>query len=345
MKSRIIDLRSDTVTRPTAAMKIAMCEAPLGDDVYGEDPTVNLLQNEMAAMFGKEAGLFVPTGVMSNQLAIKAWTTPGDEVIVERESHIFNYETAAPSMMSAVQLHPVSGDQGILQPVHVKAAIRPDEYYYPRSALVCIENTHNRMGGTLHPIGAILELHEFCRGLDIPLHLDGARIWNAHVASGTPLGSYGAAVESISICFSKGLGAPVGSMLLGPREFITRAHKYRKIYGGGMRQAGILAAAAKYAVEHNLELLAEDHRRAREFADALAACASFRIEKDKVQSNMVLLDFTSSEMRAVDAQARLREAGIEIGMGMGDMLRAVFHLDLDDEALKRATSIFTTIFA
>ncbi len=345
MKYHMIDLRSDTVTLPSAAMKRAMCDAPLGDDVYGEDPTVNRLQNEMAELFGKEAGLFVPTGVMSNQLAIKAWTSPGDEVIVEKESHIFNYETAAPSMMSAVQLHPVAGEQGMLASEGVAAAIRPDAYYYPRTALVCIENTHNRMGGTLHPIDAMHSLHAFCRENAIPLHLDGARIWNAHIATGTPFSEYGAAVESISICFSKGLGAPVGSMLLGPQDLITRAHKYRKIYGGGMRQAGMLAAAALHAVEHHLPLLTNDHRRARQFAEALSASSAFRIDRERVQTNMVLLDFSTSDIRATEAQARLHEAGIEIGMGMGDMLRAVFHLDLDDHALDRAITIFTTLFA
>jgi threonine aldolase len=341
----MIDLRSDTVTQPTAAMKNAMCAAPLGDDVYGEDPTINRLQEEMAARFGKEAGLFVPTGVMSNQLAIKAWTAPGDEVIVEKESHIFNYETAAPAMMSAVQLHPVAGALGVLTPEDVEPAIRPDAYYYPRTSLVCIENTHNRMGGTLYPLEAMEALHVFCRSRNIPLHLDGARIWNAHIATGTSLAAFGSAVDSISICFSKGLGAPVGSMLLGPRDLITRAHKYRKIYGGGMRQAGMLAAAARHAVEHHLPLLADDHRRARSFAASLSQCGAFRIDQEKVQSNMVLLDFSASAMRAADAQLRLKKAGIDIGMGMGDMLRAVFHLDLDDDALERAVSTFTTLFA
>ena len=340
----MIDLRSDTVTQPTAAMKRAMCEAPLGDDVYGEDTTVNRLQAEMAALFGKEAGLFVPTGVMSNQLAIKAWTQPGDEVIVEKESHIFNYETAAPSMISAVQLHPVAGEMGVFEIGDVEAAIRPDAYYYPRSTLVCIENTHNRMGGTLYPVDAMRDLHAFCLGRGIGLHLDGARIWNAHVATGTPLRDFGEAVDSISVCFSKGLGAPVGSMLLGTKDLITKAHKYRKIYGGGMRQAGMLAAAALHAIELHLPLLADDHARARRFAEAIAGMKSFQVDIARVQSNMVLLDFTGNAMRASEAQVRLREAGIDIGMGMGDMLRAVFHLDLDDELLEQSINTFTRLF-
>lgn len=344
MTENRIDVRSDTVTIPTPEMKAAMTAAPLGDDVYGEDPSVNALQERMAALFGMEAGLFVPTGVMSNQIGIKAWTQPGDEVMVERESHIFNYETAAPSMMSAVQLHTVDSALGVFAIEDVARAIRPGEYYYPRTSLVCIENTHNRYGGTLYPVERIRELQDFCGERDIRLHLDGARIWNAHAATGTPLEEYGRAVDSISICFSKGLGAPVGSMLLGPADFIARAHKYRKIFGGGMRQAGMLAAAAGYAVEAHLPLLADDHRRARRLAEGLQDIETFFVDLSRVQSNMVLLDFTNSAMRATRAQEKLGEAGLLIGMGMGDMLRAVLHIDLDDETVDRAIEIFHRVF-
>jgi threonine aldolase len=339
MTQRPIDLRSDTVTRPTPAMYAAMTAAPVGDDVYGEDPSVNLLQEEMAALFGMEAGLFVPTGVLSNQLAIKAWTKPGDEVILEQESHIFNYETGAPAMMSAVQLRTVIGEEGVMKPGDIVDALRPPDYYYPLSALVCIENTHNRCGGTLYPVEAMRELYGVCNSRGIPLHLDGARIWNAHAASGTPLSDYGAAVDSISICFSKGLGAPVGSMLLGPRDFIVRAHKYRKIFGGGMRQAGVLAAAALHAVREHLPLLAKDHERAESFADALASCSKAVIDRRRVQTNMVLLDFTNSDMKADRAQELLKERGVLIGMGMGASLRAVFHIDLNDDDVARAADI------
>ncbi|MCZ7555596.1 MAG: aminotransferase class I/II-fold pyridoxal phosphate-dependent enzyme [Bacteroidia bacterium] len=339
MTSHPIDLRSDTVTRPTQGMYAAMVSAPLGDDVYAEDPSVNQLQRDMAALFGKEAGLFVPTGVMSNQLAIKAWTQPGDEIIVEEESHIFNYETAAPAMMSAVQLRTVRGAMGVLDPRDVEEAVRPPDYYYPRSSLVCIENTHNRCGGTLYPIAEMRALSGLCRARQIPLHLDGARIWNAHVATGTAFAEFGAAVDSISICFSKGLGAPAGSMLLGPTEFIARAHKYRKIFGGGMRQAGVLAAAAAYGVQEHLPLLHQDHLRARRFAEALQDCTQMRIDRDRVQSNMVLLDFSDSTRRAESVQQELREQGVLIGMGMGRTLRAVFHIGLSDDDVDRAIGI------
>ncbi|MDT8325264.1 MAG: GntG family PLP-dependent aldolase [Bacteroidota bacterium] len=344
MKAARIDLRSDTVTIPTPEMKAAMTAAPLGDDVYGEDPSVNALQDMMATRFAMEAGLFVPTGVMSNQIGLKAWTQPGDEVIVEKESHIFNYETAAPSMMSAVQLHTVDSALGVFAIDDVARAVRPGEYYYPRTAVVCIENTHNRYGGTLYPVERMRELRSFCAERDIRLHLDGARIWNAHAATGTSFEDYGRAVDSISICFSKGLGAPVGSMLLGPADFIARAHRYRKIFGGGMRQAGMLAAAAAYAVDAHLPLLAADHRRARRLAEGLRDIETFFVDLSRVQSNMVLLDFTQSAIRAARAQELLAAQGLRIGMGMGDMLRAVLHLDLDDDAVDRAIEIFHRVF-
>lgn len=341
----MIDLRSDTVTRPTPAMLEAMLRAPVGDDVYAEDPSINALQDSLAEVFGKERGLFVPTGVMGNQLAIRAWTNPGDEVIVERESHIFNYETGAPAMMSAVQLHPVDGVDGVPTLEALEAALRPPEYYYPRSALVCLENTHNRAGGTVYPLAELEAASVLCRSRGIPLHLDGARIWNAHVASGVSLRAYGDLVDTINVCFSKGLGAPVGSMLLGPADVITRAHKARKIFGGGMRQAGILAAAAAHAVTHHLPLLAHDHARARRFAAAVSDCAAFRTDPAAVQTNMVLLDFAGSDVSAAEARELLSDKGIAIGMGRASMLRAVFHLDVGDEDTDEAIAAVRALFA
>ncbi|MBN1447183.1 MAG: aminotransferase class I/II-fold pyridoxal phosphate-dependent enzyme [Bacteroidetes bacterium] len=340
----VTDLRSDTVTQPTAGMKEAMISAPLGDDVYGEDPTTNLFQEEMAALFGMEAGLFVPTGVLANQLALKAWTQPGDEVIVERESHIFNYETAAPALMSGVQLNTVVTRRGVFALDDLVRAIRPPEYYYPKTTLVCIENTHNRFGGTLYGIERIRELQRFCHERSLHLHLDGARIWNAHIATGTTLQAYGEAVDSLSICFSKGLGAPMGSMLLGPRSFIDRAHTFRKIFGGGMRQTGIVAAAAQYAVAHHLAGLAKDHARARGLAEALQRCEAFFVDESRVQTNMVLLDFSTSAISAQKAQKMLEQHGVRIGMGMGNVLRAVTHRDLTDADLHRAIDVFHKLF-
>jgi threonine aldolase len=341
----MIDLRSDTVTRPTPAMLEAMLRAPVGDDVYGEDPAVNALQESLAAVFGKERGLFVPTGVMGNQLAIRARTAPGDEVIVEKESHIFNYETGAPAMMSAVQLHTVAGRDGVMAVEDIAAAVRPPEYYYPRSTMLCLENTHNRAGGTVYPLADLEAASVLCRERGIPLHLDGARIWNAHVATGIPLRAYGELVDTINVCFSKGLGAPIGSMLLGPADVIVRAHKFRKVFGGGMRQVGILAAAAAHAVEHHLPLLADDHARARRFASAIGGCTAFRVDPDAVQTNMVLLDFAGSDVSAAEAQELLADKGIAIGTGRASMLRAVFHLDISDRDTDVAITAFLALFA
>ena len=335
----MIDLRSDTVTKPGPAMREAIASADVGDDIYGEDPTVNALQQEVAALFGKEAALYVPTGSMGNQLAVKAHTSPGDEVICEKECHIFNYETGGPGMWSAVQLHCVPGMRGVMDITDIEAAVRPPEYYYPTTSLVCLENTHNRAGGTVYPLEKMKEVQEFCNKKHLALHLDGARIWNAHIATGIPLKEYGAAVDSVNVCFSKGLGAPVGSMLLGSKEFIAKAHKYRKVFGGAMRQVGVLAAACRYAIQHNLPLLAEDHRRAKEFAAALQSHPLFSIDMDSVQTNMVVMDFSESAVTPAEAQQRLHDAGIVIGMGRGKTLRAVFHLDLNVSDLERAVDI------
>jgi threonine aldolase len=339
----MIDLRSDTVTRPTREMRAVMAAALVGDDVYGEDPEVNRLQETMAKLFGKEAGLFVPTGTMSNQLAIKAHTAPGEEVIVEYDCHSFQYETGAPSVIAQVQLHTLKGTRGVLDPAEVVAAIRPPAYYYPRTALVCVENTHNKAGGCVYPIERLIELRAALGPHNIPLHLDGARIWNAHIASGTPLAAFGAEVDSISICFSKGLGAPVGSMLLGTKEFIVKAHKYRKMYGGGMRQAGVLAAAAQYAVEHHVARLRMDHEHARYFAKELAACPAFTIDLDRVQTNMVMMDFRASSITADEAQQRAQAQGVLIGQAAPGILRAVFHLDVSPDNVVQAVQAFLAL--
>ncbi len=325
---KIIDLRSDTITKPSNAMRQAIANAEVGDDVFGEDPTVNLLQERVSKLFEKEAGLFVPSGVMANQIAIKSHTQSGDEVIVEYESHIIQYETAAPSILSSVQLMPVKGQYGIIQPHDVLNAIRPSAYYFPKTSLVCLENTHNRAGGTIYPIDLMMKISNTLHERGIKLHLDGARIWNASVATGIPLYEYARYVDSISVCFSKGLGAPVGSMLLGDKEIITRAHKYRKIFGGGMRQAGILAAACLYAVDHNIERLAEDHTNAKRFAELLSDCSAFTINHNLVQTNMVMLDFTHSQITPVEALEKIQNAGVLLIPGSSTTLRAVTHLDV-----------------
>ncbi len=339
----MIDLRSDTVTRPTSVMRARMAAAEVGDDVYGEDPAVNRLQQRMAELFGKEEALFVPSGSMGNQLAIKAWTQMGDEVICEAEAHIFHYETAGPSIISGVQLHPVATTRGTLTAAGIRAAIRPPEYYYPRTSLVCMENTHNRHGGSIIALDAMKEVAMEAHTHGLAVHLDGARIWNAHAATGIPLHEYASTADSINVCFSKGLGAPVGSMLLGPHDMIARAHRFRKVLGGAMRQIGILAVAAEHAVDSHLPLLVDDHRRAGAFATAIASAGPWHIDLSLVESNMVLLDMSDADVAPATIQSRLAERGILIGMGRGASLRAVFHLDITDDDLESAISIFSTI--
>lgn len=337
------DLRSDTVTRPTSAMREYMLRADVGDDVYAEDPTVNALQERVAAMFGKEAGLFVPTGSMSNQLAIKVHTRPGDEILCEAGAHIYYYETGAPALISGVQVWPLQGVNGALDADQVEEAVRPPAYYYPRTRLVCLENTHNKAGGRLLPIEGMEAVSARARGLGLAVHLDGARIWNAHVETGVPLTRYGALADTVSVCFSKGLGAPAGSMLLGPRALLVEAHKLRKILGGGMRQIGILAAAADYALDHHLARLADDHAHARSFAAALSSKTSFRTDPSEVETNMVMLRFPARQ-DATDAAAVLAAAGIATGLSDPFTVRAVFHLDISAADTTDCITIVTQLF-
>jgi len=339
----IIDLRSDTVTQPTPDMREAMATAPVGDDVFGEDPTVNRLQERVAELFGKEAGLFVASGTMGNQVAINAHTQPGDEVICEYNAHIFNYEGGAPALLSGVQLHPIPGSRGVITASQIEAVIRPDDHHFPHTRLIAIENTHNRAGGTIFPIDEMKKIYQLAQRRNLKVHLDGARIWNASVATGIPLLEYAKYADSINVCFSKGLGAPVGSMILGSKEFITRAHRYRKLYGGGMRQAGILAAGALYAVEHNFKRLAEDHRRAKTLATALSALNGIKIDLEAVQTNIVIFEVVSHSINAQEFVERCREAGVLMIPVGTNKVRLVTHLHISDDAVARAIESFQKI--
>src|SRR5262245_51769824 len=265
-----IDLRSDTVTRPTPGMLASMHAAPLGDDVFAEDPTVNLLQEKLADLLGKEAALFVPSGTMSNQTCVKAHTQPGDELLCEATCHIYNFEAGGPAALSGVTCRTIEGDYGVLDVSQFDGKIRPNNDHLVRTRLVCLENTHNRGGGRIYPLEKIEAISAWARATGLRLHLDGARLWNAVVATGTPAAEWARHFDSVSVCFSKGLGAPVGSALAGSREFVARARRIRKLFGGGMRQAGVLAAAALYALCHHVERLAEDHRNAKVLAQAVA---------------------------------------------------------------------------
>ncbi len=346
MNNESIDLRSDTITKPTEAMRLAMAQAPVGDDVFAEDPTVNLLQQKVAALLGKPAALYVPSGVMSNQLAIKVHTQPGDEVIVEKESHIFNYETAAPSILSNVQLHLILGERGVLRAGQLAPAVRPPVYYMPRTALICLENTHNRAGGTIYPLDEIKKIRDFAKALGIRMHLDGARLWNASVASGIPPAEYAQYFDTVSVCFSKGLGAPVGSALVGSEESIQRARRFRKILGGGMRQAGIIAAGALYALEHNIERLKEDHEKARLFAERVSANPLAGIDLKYVQTNMVVIDISRTGKTTGELLDALHAQNVHLTDANYTSLRAVMHLDVStDQVLRAAEIVAATIRA
>jgi threonine aldolase len=295
-------------------------------------------------LFGKPAALFVPTGVMGNQLAIKAHTSPGNEVIVDAESHIFNYETAAPSILSGVQLHCVPGEHGILAPAAIESAIRDDAYYFPPTTLVAIENTHNRGGGTIYPIETIRNISQLCKTKKLKLHIDGARLWNAHVATGVPMKEYGALADSVTVCFSKGLGAPVGSILCGEKDFIARAHTFRKIIGAGMRQVGVLAAAALYAAHHNVARLKEDHAKARYFSDEVGKIPAFGIAKETVQTNIVIIECVQQGKTPEKILASLKEEGVLLSHGMTGKIRAVFHKDVSMQDTEQAVAAFKKLF-
>lgn len=343
MSVSIIDLRSDTITKPTEAMRQAMALAPVGDDVFAEDPTVNLLQQKVAALLGKPAALYVPSGVMSNQLAINAHTQPGDEVIVEKESHIFNYETAAPSILSNVQLHLITGERGVLKVDQLPPAVRSDAYYMPRTRLICLENTHNRAGGTIYPIDEIRKIRDFAKSRGIRMHLDGARLWNASVATGISPLEYAQYFDTVSVCFSKGLGAPVGSVLVGSDEVVQHARRFRKILGGGMRQAGIIAAGALYALEHHIERLKEDHDKARLFAERIAANPLLGIDLKHVQTNIVVFDISATGKATGEILGALRAKNVLLTDANYTSLRAVTHLDVTTDQVVQAADIVAGI--
>jgi threonine aldolase len=340
-----IDLRSDTVTKPSAEMRNAMAMAEVGDDVYGEDPTVNRLEKRVAELLHKEAALFVPSGVMSNQLALKCHTQPGDEVIVEEESHIFNFETAAAAFLSNIQLRTVKGEHGVLRADQLPDAVRSSVYYNPVTRLICVENTHNKAGGTIYPLETIRQIHSFAREKKIALHLDGARLWNASVASDVAPHEYANYFDSVSVCFSKGLGAPVGSALVGMTEFIQRARKYRKIFGGGMRQAGILAAGALYALDHNIQRLTEDHQKAKMLAEALSVIKGLVIHPDTVQTNIVVIDIVKRNENTKEILARLKANGVLLSEMSSTALRAVTHLDVSFAVVQQAAEIIQRVLA
>lgn len=327
---RYIDLRSDTVTQPSPEMRQAMHMAEVGDDVYGEDPSISRLEELMAELTGKEAALFVTSGTQGNLVALLAHCGRGAEVIMEAEAHIFYYEVGGMSALGGLVPVRVRGEHGVLQPDAVRAAIRGENIHFPETGLICLENTHNRAGGTVTSIPQMQAVREVAREFGLPVHMDGARLFNAATALGEPLAAVTAPVDTVSICLSKGLGAPVGSMLCGGREFIQHARKYRKMLGGGLRQAGILAAAGIYALTHNVERLAEDHANARFLAEGLQNIPGINVDMQAVQTNIVIFNVagTGNSAPAPALAARLLEQGLKANATGQHTIRFVTHLNV-----------------
>jgi threonine aldolase len=342
MPEAYIDLRSDTVTRPTPGMRAAMNAAEVGDDVFGEDPTVNRLEEVVADRLGKEAALFVPSGTMSNQIAVKVHTRPGDELLGDLNCHIYCYEQGGPAVLSSVSCRMIDGDYGILDLSQLEDKIRPDDQHCVRTRLVCLENTHNRGGGRVYPIEKIEAISQWARKHRLAMHLDGARLWNAVVVTGIAAREWARHFDTVSVCFSKGLGAPVGSALAGPRDLIKEARRARKLFGGGMRQAGGLAAAALYALDHHVERLAEDHANAQILAQAIADTPGLRLTPPEVETNLIWVHVEPELGTVKEIVARLKQHGVLVH-GSGTKIRACTHLDVSSAQAERAAEAIRTL--
>lgn len=343
MKPPPVDLRSDTVTRPSPAMRAAIAGAEVEDDVLGKDPTVDRLERRVAELLGKEAALFFPSGTQANQAAIHLHTEPGSEAICEADAHVFHYEFAGASWLSGVQLVGVRSDRGRMDPDDVRAAIRPGDRHHPRTSLICCEQTHGASGGSVVPLADLEALRAVADEHDLPVHMDGARMWHAAVALGRPPSEVAAPAHTVMASLSKGLGCPAGSMLAGPRALIDRAWTIRKRLGGGMRQVGILAAAGLHALEHHLPRLAEDHERARRL---YAACREIDgLSPVEPDTNTLRIDVTREDLPAAEISRRLEQRGVWI-LALGpDWLRAVTHRDVGDEGIQRAIEALRAVMA
>ncbi len=322
------DLRSDTVTKPTPDMRAAMAAADVGDDVYAEDPTINLLQDRVARLLGKEAALFVPSGTMSNQIAVRVHCRPGDEMLCDDHCHIFTWEAGAAATLSGVTSRTVPGDYGVLDVTQLRDKIRPTNEHYAQTRLVSLENTHNRGGGRVYPIDKIRAISDWAHANHLMMHLDGARLWNAHVASGVALADWAAPFDSVSVCFSKGLGAPVGSALVGPKDFIAKARRIRKLFGGAIRQGGILAAGALYALDNHVARLADDHRNAKTIAQAVADTPGLRLDPPYVETNLVWFEADPKLISACGFVDAMQAEGVLMSVLGANTLRACTHLDV-----------------
>lgn len=337
----IVDLRSDTFTKPTAAMKEAMFTAEVGDDVYGEDPSVKLLESMAAQLFGREAALFSPSGTMSNQIGIKVHTRPGDEVICESQAHVYIYEGGGIAFNSGSQVKALPGDRGRINAAQVLAAINPDDVHKARTSLVCLENTSNRGGGACYEMAGMQAIREVCKNHNLKLHLDGARLFNALVATGENPLEYGRLFDSISICLNKGLGCPMGSLLIGDDDYIRQARRVRKVFGGGMRQAGYMAAAGIYALENHIHRLQRDHDHARILAEKLAV-KEFVIEVMPVQTNILIFS-VAGKYTPASFTTRLREKNIKCSAISPTQVRMVTHLDVTEAMIDRTLQVIDTL--
>jgi threonine aldolase len=337
----VVDLRSDTVTRPTPEMRRAMAEAPVGDDVYGEDPSVNELEAYVAALFGHEAALFTPTGSMANQIAIQVLVPPASELLCDADAHVVTYEVGAAAAYGGVSTRTWPAVGADLDPDMVAAMIRPDGYWAVPTRAIAVEQTHNRGGGGVIPLSTLQTLRGVADEAGVALHCDGARIWHAHVADSVPLTTYGGLFDTLSVCLSKGLGAPIGSLVVGSAEGVQRARWIRKRMGGGMRQAGVLAAAGLHALRHHLDRLAEDHTRARRLADALGPFGV--VDAVAVRTNIVPLDLTKSAVDAPGLAAAARARGVLVSVLGPRSARLVTHLDLDEAGVDRAIGVLTAV--
>lgn len=362
MKTKRIDLRSDTVTRPTPEMLQYMVQAEVGDDVFQEDPTVLAFEENMAKLFGMEAGLFVPSGTMSNQLGLTLLAGPGEEVLMDELGHVFNYETGAAAHLSSLQIRPLKGSRGLLSPDIVEAAIRPRNDWDPWTTVLALENTTNKGGGACYSKEQLIKLSETAKKQGLKLHLDGARIWNAITATGIEPEFFGTISDTMSICFSKGLGAPVGSMILSTDKGIRKARRFRKMWGGGMRQIGLLAAAAQYAVEHHWPLLKDDHRRAKLFAEHLSRKDGILLDPATVESNILIFKVGSEtdegavlssggghsgiprQLSVDQILYAYKDHGIEMVPFGGNTIRATFHFQIDDQMLDQLLKVTDQIF-
>ncbi|HMI51955.1 MAG TPA: GntG family PLP-dependent aldolase [Candidatus Saccharimonadales bacterium] len=343
--SGAVDLRSDTVTRPTAEMRAAMAAAEVGDDVYGEDPTVNALERRAAELFGREAALFVPTGCMGNLIAIKIWTHHGNEVICDERAHVNLYELASMSAIAGCMPRIARGEDGILTWKQIEAVIRPKIYYDSQTALICLENSMNMWGGTVYPTERVDEICAHAHGLGLKVHLDGARVFNAAAALGEPVARMTKNADSVMFCLSKGLGAPVGSLVVGDKEFIEEARIYRKMFGGGMRQAGVIAAAGLVALEKSPGRLHLDHANARFMAEAVAGIKGLKIDPAKVVTNILIFDCEEAGMTAVELCDKLHARGIWAQDTALHLVRFVTHCDVDRAGCERATGILQEVVA